>query len=66
MSYLVRGCAGARKLFTVLWYLLQKNDRWKPPTLQDPRLIQALQTKIQQKIHIHVRQIERCEKLHSD
>ncbi|MFX1537145.1 MAG: hypothetical protein ACFFDI_23285 [Promethearchaeota archaeon] len=54
-QYWLAICAGARKILTVLWYLLQKNDSWK--------LIQTPQTKIQRKIHTHIRQIERCEKL---
>lgn len=62
-QYWLAICAGARKLLSVLWYLLRRNESWAPPHLQNPALVQALQTKIQQKIQVHIRQIDRCEKL---
>jgi hypothetical protein len=62
-KYWLAICAGARKLLTILWYMLQREQQWKPPTITDPKILKTLETKIQRKIQNHERQIRRYEQI---
>jgi len=62
-KYWLAICAGARKLLTILWYLLQRGHQWNPPTETDPKVLKTLQTKIQEKIQAHERQITRYDRI---
>jgi transposase len=42
-------CAGARKLLTIIWFLLKRNQEWRWQ-LTDESVLQQLKTKIQRKI----------------
>lgn len=50
-------CAGARKLATIIWVLLTKHDRWQPPTVNDEKVLNDLNTKIERKIQALERKI---------
>lgn len=54
-------CAGARKLATIIWTLLTKHDRWQPPTVNDEKVINDLNIKIERKIQALERKIERLQ-----
>jgi transposase len=56
-KYWLAICAGARKLLTILWYLLRRGEQWKPPTITDPKLLNTLETKIQRKIQAYEQRI---------
>lgn len=62
-KYWLGVCVGARKLLTILWLLLNTDHMWQPRTLQDPQLLQPLLDKIDRKIKLFTRQIDRCENL---
>ena len=54
-------CAGARKLLTIIWYMLKRNEEWKWKGLEKISL-KMIQTKIDRKIKGFQRMITRYEK----
>jgi len=62
-KYWLAICAGARKLLTILWYLLSRGQEWCPPREKDPEVLRELEAKIQRKIQANERMITRYEAL---
>lgn len=62
-KYWLAICAGARKLLTILWYLLRRGQEWRFPTEKDPMVLKELEAKIQRKIQANKRMITRYEAL---
>jgi hypothetical protein len=64
-KYWLAICAGARKLLTILWYLLRRGQEWEVsrPLGKEPALVNELQAKIQRKIQKHECMLTRYEVL---
>jgi len=62
-KYWLAVCAGARKLLTILWYLLRRDEEWRPPSITDVVVLSSLQRKIARKIQAAERLITRYESL---
>ena len=60
-AYWLAICAGARKLVCLIWYLLQRQERWCPPTIAAKKAYQILQKRLDNKINLHNRVVARYE-----
>jgi transposase len=49
-AYWLAICAGARKLANLIWYLLQRQECWRPPTFAVKKVFQLLQKRLDHKI----------------
>jgi hypothetical protein len=60
-AYWLAICAGARKLANLIWYLLQRQECWRPPTFAVKKVFQLLQKRLDHKITLHKRAVVRYE-----